>query len=321
MEMQEIRYFLALCDSLNFRRAAVKCNVTQPALSRAIRKLEQELGGLLFSREPQQVGLTDLGRLVRPQLEEIAARAKGVELAAQQFLKLENAPLRLGALCTIGPAIVTKFLKEFSKRNPSVEITLRDGTPKAMFDLLLEDAIDFAIMAQPHEYDARLRVQQLYQEDFTVAFGLRHPFEDVEAVALADMDQQIYLRRLNCEYRDFFANLLKERGLALRVSYQTEREDWIQSLVAGGVGVCFLPEFSACVGGLRTRPLIEPHVARSVSLVSMIGRRSTPQASRFLDLALAYDWPHGESAPAPSDAGRAEPSPIAAIRTQPRASK
>ncbi len=149
-------------------------------------------------------------------------------------------------------------------------------------------------MAQPHEYDERLRVQQLHNETFVVAFGLRHPFENMNAVALADMDKQIYLRRLNCEYREFFANLLKERGLALRVSYQTEREDWIQSLVAGGVGVCFLPEFSACVGGLRTRPLIEPRVARSVSLVSMIGRRRTPQASRFFNLVLSYDWPYGD---------------------------
>jgi DNA-binding transcriptional LysR family regulator len=296
MEMHEVRYFLALCESLNFRRAAVKCNVTQPALSRAIRKLEMELGGLLFRREAQQAGLTDLGRLVRPQLEEIAARAKGVELAARQFLKLENAPLRLGALCTIGPAIITKFLKEFSHRNPAVEITLRDGAVKGLIQLLLDDAIDFAIMAQPHEYDERLRVQELYNENFTVAFGLRHPFENRNAVTMADMDKQIYLRRLNCEYREVFADLLKERGLALRVSYQTEREEWIQSLVAGGVGVCFLPEFSACVGGLRTRPLIEPRVARSVSLVSVAGRRRTPQASSFFNLASSYDWPYGEKA-------------------------
>src|SRR5215472_13195331 len=87
MEMHEIRYFLTLCDTLNFRRAAAKCNVTQPALSRAIGKLEQELGGLLFRRERQQAGLTELGLLVRPQLEEIAARARGVGVAARQFLK------------------------------------------------------------------------------------------------------------------------------------------------------------------------------------------------------------------------------------------
>src|SRR5215831_11222527 len=156
MEMHEIRYFLALCESRNFRRAADKCNVTQPALSRAVRKLEQELGGPLFRRETQQAGLTDLGRLLRPQLEEIAARTKGVGLAARQFLKLENAPLRIGALCTIGPAIITRFLKEFSAKNPSVEITLRDGTPSGLKQLLLDDEIDFAITAQPQAFDESL---------------------------------------------------------------------------------------------------------------------------------------------------------------------
>jgi DNA-binding transcriptional LysR family regulator len=161
-------------------------------------------------------------------------------------------------------------------------------------------------MAQPHKYDERLRVQQLYEETFVVAFGLRHPFENKNAVTLADMDKQIYLRRLNCEYREYFANLLKERGLALRVAYQTEREDWIQSLVASGVGVCFLPELSGCVGGLRTRPLIEPHVARAVSLVSVIGRRRTPQASKFLNLALSYEWPYGGEATRPPEGHRGE---------------
>ncbi len=170
-------------------------------------------------------------------------------------------------------------------------------------------------MAQPNEYDERLRVQELYNENFTVAFGLRHPFENMRAVALADMDKQIYLRRLNCDYREFFADLLKERGFALKVSYQTEREDWIQSLVAGGGGGCFLAEFSACVGGLRTRPLIEPRVARSVSLVSIMDRRCTLQASQFSDLALSYDWPHAgnqasssASAPPIVPAARAVPS-------------
>ena len=227
MEMQEIRYFLALCDSLNFRLAAAKCNVTQPALSRTIRKLEQELGGLLFRRGPHQVGLTSLGCLVRPQLEEIAARAKGVELAARQFLTLENAPLRLGALCTIGPAIITKFLKEFSNRNPAVEITLRDGTPKGLIQLLQDDEIDFAIMARPYEYDERLRVQQLYNEPFAVAFGLRHPFEN--------------LRRLNCEYREVFANLLRERGLALRSHIKPSEKTGFSRWSLGVLACVFVP--------------------------------------------------------------------------------
>src|SRR5688500_7147290 len=71
MEMHQIRYFLAVCSTLNFTRAAEQCNVTQPALTRAIQKLEEELGGLLFRRERKLTHMTDLGNLVRPQLEGI----------------------------------------------------------------------------------------------------------------------------------------------------------------------------------------------------------------------------------------------------------
>src|SRR3569833_1550016 len=74
MEVHEIRYFLAVCRTLNFTRAAEQCNVTQPALTRAIQKLEDELGGLLFSRERGNTHLTELGRLMQPHLEEVIAR-------------------------------------------------------------------------------------------------------------------------------------------------------------------------------------------------------------------------------------------------------
>ena len=74
MEIHEVRYFLAVCDTLNFTKAAEQCNVTQPALTRAIQKLEGELGGLLFSRERGNTHLTELGRLMQPHLEEVMAR-------------------------------------------------------------------------------------------------------------------------------------------------------------------------------------------------------------------------------------------------------
>jgi DNA-binding transcriptional LysR family regulator len=81
MEMHEVRYFLAVCDTLNFTRAAERCNVSQPSLTRAIQKLEAEFGGLLFRRERAATHLTDLGSLVRPQLERIAKDAESVKKA------------------------------------------------------------------------------------------------------------------------------------------------------------------------------------------------------------------------------------------------
>src|SRR5690349_12456388 len=103
MEMNQIRYFLAVCNTLNFTRAAEQCNVTQPALTRAIHKLEEEMGGLLFRRERKLTHMTDLGNLVRPQLEQILKQSQQARSTALNFLHLRDAPLRLGVMCTIGP--------------------------------------------------------------------------------------------------------------------------------------------------------------------------------------------------------------------------
>ena len=113
MEMHEIRYFLAVCDTLNFTRAAERCNVSQPSLTRAIQKLEAELGGLLFRRERAATHLTDLGELVRPRLEQIAKDAATVRTTANSFLRMKDAPLSFGIMCTIGPLRSVGFLSRF----------------------------------------------------------------------------------------------------------------------------------------------------------------------------------------------------------------
>jgi DNA-binding transcriptional LysR family regulator len=101
MEMHEIRYFLAASQALNFHRAAELVHVTQPALTRAIQKLEAELGGALFHRERNGVQLTEFGSLMRGRLEEVVQRSEDARQTARSFLQLEAAPLTLGVMCTI----------------------------------------------------------------------------------------------------------------------------------------------------------------------------------------------------------------------------
>src|SRR5690242_1001516 len=113
MDMHHIRYFLAVCETLNFTRAAEKCNVTQPALSRAIQQLEDEVGGLLFRRERNLTHMTDLGALLRPRLEQIMADVTSVKKDVKRFLTLEEANVTLGIMCTIGPTRFTGVLAEF----------------------------------------------------------------------------------------------------------------------------------------------------------------------------------------------------------------
>src|SRR5271154_2069380 len=129
MEFQEIRYFLALSKTRNFTKAAEMCNVTQPALTRAIKKMEDEMGGLLFSRERNNTHLTELGRLLEPHLTEVLTRTAAAKDTATRFLRLESAQLRLGVMCTIGPVRFVSFLSRFRADSPGVEITLTEAVP------------------------------------------------------------------------------------------------------------------------------------------------------------------------------------------------
>jgi LysR family transcriptional regulator, hydrogen peroxide-inducible genes activator len=291
MEMHQIRYFLAVADALNFTRAAEQCNVSQPALTRAIQQLEEELGGLLLQREHKLTHLTDFGRLIEPHLRQLDADA--AKSTAKRFLSLQEAEIRLGVMCTVGPARFMGFLAHFRSSNPGCEITLVEGVPARLSELLPQGELDLAVMAQPEPFNERLEVLQLYRERFCIAFPTGHRLEQQNRVQISDVAGETYLRRINCEYRDYFAERLREQGLATRVGFQSEREDWIQMMVAAGFGVCFLPEFSPTIPGVRTQPVSEPEVVRVVSLVWMAGRRFSPAVLAFTRAIRAHDWSRG----------------------------
>src|SRR5258708_20216377 len=146
--MHQVGYFLAVAETRNFTRAAELCNVTQPALTRAVQKLEEELGGLLLRREHNLTHLTDFGRLISPHLEQLAANAEAAKSTAERFLKLENASISLGVMCTVGPARFMSFLAEFRKAHPGCEMTIVEGVPPRLADFLLEAPLAVAII--PH---------------------------------------------------------------------------------------------------------------------------------------------------------------------------
>src|SRR3954453_2292178 len=162
VELHEIRYFLALSKTLNFTKAAEMCNVSQPALTRAIQKMEDELGGLLFSRERNNTHLTELGRLLEPHLTEVLARMVARKESATRFLRLDSAQLRLGVMCTIGPIRFVSFLSRFRADNPGIEITMTEAPAARICESLHKDEIDVALVARADAFPPPLQPQPLY---------------------------------------------------------------------------------------------------------------------------------------------------------------
>jgi DNA-binding transcriptional LysR family regulator len=288
MEMHQIRYFLAVCETFNFTRAAERCNVSQPALTRGIKALEGEFAGPLFNRERNQTNLTELGRLMLPYLQGIWQNQEDAQARAKGFSKLDDAPLRLGVMCTIGPSRLLPVMQAFRGRHPGVELTLLDAAGSVLQERMIAGELDAAIYALPEGIDERLQPRTLFTERFMIIVAPGHEFEMRNSVRAADLDGQSYLARAGCEYGPFMSRVLETRGVKIARIYRSERDDWVQSMVLAGFGYGFFPEYSVGLPGLVVRPLVEPAIERDVNLVTVRGRPHTPALAAFVKEVAAH---------------------------------
>jgi len=287
--MHQIKYFLAMCQTLNFTRAAEQCNVAQPSLTRAVQKLEEELGGPLFHRERNHTHLTSLGRLMRPYLEQTYAAAEQAKAEAESFGRLDRSSLVLGVMCTIGPKRLVPLMNRLRERLPQLEVRIQERPGRQLIDELLAGDLEIALVGLP-SYPERIRAEPLYSERYVVAFPAGHRFETMAAVPLREMEGESYLRRVNCEYDQFYAERAGEWTCNLNIRYESEREDWIQAMVMAGMGCCFLPEFLPLFPGLCTRVVVEPELEREIAIASVPGRRFSHAVDAFVRLVRAHDW-------------------------------
>lgn len=292
MEPNEIRYAIAIYRNLNFTRAAKQCFVTTSALSRGLRKLEDKLGAPLFTRDTHGVQVTNFGKLMRPYIEQIADGMAAAQAAGKQFLRLDRAPtrIRIGVMCTIGPERFLGFLGAFRLRYAQSEIQLTDSRVDDLIMRLLDGSLDLAIMAFPGQPDTRFETQVLYRERFRVAVSFGHPFCGRGSIPLAEAAQEPHLLRDHCEYKRHWLAEVERLGLELPIVFRSQHEDWIQSMIAGGFGISFLPEYSALVPGICLRPFSDTQIDRHVALVRRTDVTLNRSAEEFAQAAIGWCW-------------------------------
>jgi DNA-binding transcriptional LysR family regulator len=291
MEMHQVRYFLAAADSLNFTRAAAVCNVSQPALTLAIKKLEEELGSPLFYREGKRLLLSEFGELMRPQLQQLQDQAESAQSVAASFRLLHKAPLRIGVLPTIGPLRLSRFLAAFQADYPGIEVTVEESALAGLCQRLADGKLDIAVLSSPASLGDDFRTAQLYSERYVVALPPEHRLQHCNAIKLAELTGEAYVDRLSCEFREMVMAVCSERKVELYARFRSEREDWVQGMVLGNLGFAFMPEYSITIAGLVVRPLVEPVVERHVMAVTVPGRPHSPAREAFLRALKAHKWP------------------------------
>src|SRR6516164_1547757 len=294
VELYQIRYFLALCETLNFARAAERCNVSQPSLTRAVQKLEQELGGLLIRRERQRTHLTELGELVQPMLKEVLSHSLGTVAAAKEYARLDKTVLRLGIMPSIGPVRLAPFLTAFAADHRDIELTLAEAPLLRLNDLLLGGHLDAAVVAYVNRPDSRFHYCRLYPERIVVVAPKGHRFEQAEVVRLRDLRDENLLFRTSCDMGDFLLESCRKQGFEPRIVYRSAREDWVQTMVASRLGITVMPEFTHTDVATAARPIVDPDLFRELSLVTVAGRRYERAVASLLRAIRTHSW-HDDS--------------------------
>jgi len=290
MEMHQVRYFLAAAKALSFTRAAEECHVSQPALTTAIKKLEAQLGSPLFHREGRQVALTEFGRRMQPHLTQIVDQAKAAETVAKDFRLLNQVPIRIGVMSTIGPMRLADMMAAFERQSPGVETAVREGAPEALAALLDADELDVAILNPLEGLGDNYRAEPLYTESYVVLLPPGHAFADHPALTLKQLSGQPYVDRLSCEMREMVMGVCADMGVKLYARFRSEREDWVQAMVMAKIGFAFMPEFAVTRPDSVRVPLIEPAVKRTISLVTVRGRKHAPAVAAFIKSVRSHKW-------------------------------
>ena len=290
MELNQIRYFLNLADTLNFTEAAMRSGVSQPTLTRAIQRLEQELGGTLVYRDGKDSRLTALGRDIRSEFAEIADREQRVRAISLNRVRGRRENLTLGIVNTIAPALITGFVSHALRQMPMLELVLQPITRDEGMERLLGGQIDGCFCTDPTAGTNKVATVEMFRERLLLAMAQGHSLASRGSVSLAELSEQPYLDRLQCEFRTRVQNHLRERAIIMIPRLRSEREDLIQQAVSEGAGVCMLPERSAIVGGLALRPVDTLDLSRTVAFQSISGSGTAAALRQVRVLIERHAW-------------------------------
>ncbi|MBV2179731.1 MAG: LysR family transcriptional regulator [Castellaniella sp.] len=295
MTLTELKYIVAVARERHFGRAAEACFVSQPTLSVAIRKLEEELGIVLFERGGAEVGITPIGLRVVTQAQKVLEEGANLrEIARQGHDPLEG-PLRVGVIYTVGPYLLPHLVPEQIRRTPQMPLLLQENYTTRLMELLRQGEIDCAIVALPLP-ESGFAQCALYDEPFYVALPHNHPWVHEKRIASQRLKEEtmLLLGAGHC-FRDQVLEVCPELSRysasseGIQRTFEGSSLETIRHMVAAGIGITVMPASAIGMQGaesklLRFVPFEPPVPDRRVVLV---WRKSFPRLAAIEALIQA----------------------------------
>lgn len=247
MTLTELKYIIAVAREKHFGRAALSCAVSQPSLSVAVRKLEDELGVAIFERRSNDIALTPIGALIVEQANKVFEDARRITEIARQGQDPLSGPLRLGVIYTIGPYLLPDLISRMSASTPQMPLILEEGFTTELLAKLRSGLLDVAITADTL-VDTGFMTQEIYEEQFVVAVPAHHPWVNRSYVGTDELrNQKLLLLGTGHCFRDQILDICPD--LARFNSSASEMQKTVGGsslqtifhMVAQGLGITVLP--------------------------------------------------------------------------------
>ncbi|MDE2594847.1 MAG: LysR family transcriptional regulator [Burkholderiales bacterium] len=250
MTLTELRYIVAVAREKHFGRAAEACFVSQPTLSVAVKKLEDELDVKLFERGSAEISVTPLGEDIVRQAQSVLEQAQAIKEIAKRGKDPLAGPLRLGVIYTIGPYLLPDLVRQAIEHVPQMPLMLQENFTTKLLDMLRAGELDCAILAEPF-VDAGLAMAPLYEEPFMVAVPRTHHLAKRDKVSAEELKKEtmLLLGAGHC-FRDHVLEVCPEYARfssdaeGIRKSFEGSSLETIKYMVAAGMGVTVVPQLS-----------------------------------------------------------------------------
>ncbi|MCU0326298.1 MAG: LysR substrate-binding domain-containing protein [Spirosomaceae bacterium] len=286
MDIQQLKNFLVLCETLNFRKASEQINIVQPALSRQIQLLEEEVGALLFSRDKRNVSLTEAGHFFRNETDRILHELEKAINKTAQLHRGEAGEIWIGHASSAMQTVLPQFILKIKAIFPNIKTGLLEISNLEQIEMLLNRETDIGIgpnLLLPNTINYRV----LYQENFAVLLPQNHPisadnFTDLSVFA----NEKFILPPLSVGsgYVETIYQICQQYGFRPDVAYESAHSSGVQRLVEAGLGISIEP-ISSVRGHNMDIKLIElAEIPQKAEMMLLWLRERESELKRFMDL-------------------------------------
>ena len=296
MELQQLRYFVAVADSGKFTTAARELHVAQPSVSKQVRKLESELGTILLERRKAGTVLTDAGEILLPWARRVLADVDGARAEVAGVATLERGRLSIGATPSLSTVLLPRVLAKFHDEHPGITLNVVEAGSRDLVDRLASGDLDLALVILPVPREELFDTAPLLREELVLAVAKRHPLAKRKVVRVSDLrGVPLVMFRDGYDLRSATIAACEQAGFHPTFAIEGAEMDGVLQMAAAGVGVAVVPSMVVTRGGpLVAVRLSHPTPSRSVGVAFRRDRHHSRAADAFAERLRASvrerDW-------------------------------